>query len=317
MSATSSCRGSSDTPAVAPGAVAGKVVEVSGSVAATRNGVARPLAAGAEVFGDDVIDTASGSVVIQLHHNNARWSVESGRRARVDESLAWRLAKQDGSAAAVDHASSAAGREGERTAADTRATTEEGQGRRMRGGTSTAERSAAAPNEAPPAQAPAAAMTPDPAVPVAPVAPVAPPPSPADQAKPAGGGGALGGTDAAAPRTPQVEAKGGAVGQPPTQDVDRKPGAAPVPASVPAPVPARGAPEQQLQRALEAKRAELQRCLGGKLALTLVVRVTKGAPAIELSDAAAGVPLRACLEGVVKQLPIAGLTATTSIRLGP
>src|SRR5262249_23598014 len=124
VSATSSCSGSSDTATVAPGAVAGKVLEASGTVAATRNGATRTLAVGAEVFADDVIDTAQGSVLILLQHNNARWAVESGQRTRVDESLAWKLAKQDGPATTVDHASSAAGREGERTAADTRATTE-------------------------------------------------------------------------------------------------------------------------------------------------------------------------------------------------
>jgi hypothetical protein len=334
VSATSSCRGSSDTPAVAPGAVAGQVLEASGSASATRNGATRPLAAGAEVFGDDVIDTANGSVVILLRHNNARWAIESGQRARVDESLAWRLAKQAGPVAAADHASSAAGREGERSAADTRSTSEGGRPSRMRGlgGDGAAESEAA-----PPAQAPRAVAASE--VPVAPVAPATPAqaraPSETHDVDQAAGGGAGGGQAGGAEtsRVQAAESKGGAASVPRGGKLPDAPDrSAPNAASAPSdpaqtdpaqPDPARNrsaqkglaTPEQQLLRALEARRGELQGCLG-KLALTLVVRVDRGAPAIELTGGTAGAPIRACLERVVKQLPVAGLTATASIRLG-
>ena len=64
VTATSSCSDSGDTVKVAPGASAGNVIEASGEVAAVRGGVTRKLAVGGEVFADDVIDTANGSVLI-------------------------------------------------------------------------------------------------------------------------------------------------------------------------------------------------------------------------------------------------------------
>jgi len=89
----------------------------------------------------------------------------------------------------------------------------------------------------------------------------------------------------------------------------------PPPADTAPRAPAASAPELQLRDALEARRAELQRCLSGKLELTVVVRVAKGAPTIELTGGAAAAPVRACLERVVQQLPLSGLAATASIRL--
>jgi hypothetical protein len=307
VSATSSCSGGSDTPKVAPGAVAGRVLEASGSVAATRNGSSRALAVGAEVFADDVIDTANGSVLILLHHNHARWSVEGNAAARVDQSLAWKLAKQDGSAGAVDHASSAAGREGERTAADTRATTEHGGGVRMRGGTGTAE-SMPMPPAADPAPVP---VTPAPATQTA---PSAPPP----QANVAGGGAAETAKHVdQASSTPHTTGAASPKGTGPAEGAkERRPGptAPTASSSALAPPPS---PEAQLRGALEARRDELLRCFTGKPALTLVLRVASGAPTIELigGTAPVPVPVRACLDRVVKQIPMAGLTASASIAL--
>ncbi|MDQ3300458.1 MAG: hypothetical protein M3619_28095, partial [Myxococcota bacterium] len=122
ISIVASCKSKEDAPAVTVGTAAGKVVEVSGKVDATRDGKPRPLAPGAEIFADDVIATgADGAVVIELFHNSARWSVESGRSTRVDASLAWGLSKQQ-AAAATEHATASAGRNAERAAADTGAT---------------------------------------------------------------------------------------------------------------------------------------------------------------------------------------------------
>jgi hypothetical protein len=289
VTATSSCSDSGDTAKVAPGAAAGNVVEVSGNVAATRDGAARKLAVGAEVFPDDVIDTANGSVVIVLRHNNARWSVESAQRARVDQSVAWTLPKQDGPGKIVDHASSAAGREGERSAADTRATTEGAQ---------------------PPA--PAAVTAPPPVG--------APPPS----------GGAAGEPERNRDAMKESGAVGGAAGKPdkPENDGDAEtnrprsgpgnralprspdPGLAdPPPADVKASGPALG-------KLLEAKRAELQRCAGAKTKLVLVVKVAKGVPAIELSGGAVGGEARRCIEGVIRKLSLAGVSAEATLELG-
>jgi hypothetical protein len=347
VSATSSCRGSSDTPVVAPGAAAGQVLEASGSVAATRDGATRPLAVGADVFADDVIDTGNGSVAILLRHNNARWAVESGQRVRVDESLAWKLAKQDGPARAVEHASSSAGREGERTAADTRATSETGESTRMRGISSGegAERAPAATGAAaPPADSHAprapSPVTPAPQAPPPAAAPPPPPPSPpepkaaataasdiggAGGASGAGAGrlGAAGGAGRAATADAAEESraqpKAGVRALAPDVASEKKKAASatrePPPADTAPRAAAASAPELQLRSALEARRVELQRCLGGKLELTLEVRVAAGAPAIELTGGAEVAPIRACLERIVKQIPMAGLTATASIRL--
>lgn len=346
VSATSSCRGSSDTAAVAPGAAAGQVLEVSGNVAATRSGATRPLAVGAEVFADDVIDTGNGSVAILLRHNNARWAVEGGQRMRVDESLAWKLAKQDGPARAVEHASSAAGREGERTAADTRATSETGETTRMRGisPNGRAENAPAATGAAtPPADSPEEPPSPraPPPVTPSPQPPMKPEPKTAATADTdtggangagaggeagggAGRGGAMGGAGKAsaadtAEEQPRAQPKAGVRALAPdvAQEKKKVAGATrePLPADTAPRAAAASAPERQLQGALEARRAELQRCLTGELELTLVVRVAKGAPAIELTGGAAAAPVRACLERVVKQIPLSGLTATASIRL--
>src|SRR5688572_31253183 len=78
---------------------------------------------GAEVFADDQVSTAAdATVTIELFHNNAKWAVVSNKKARVDASLAWGLDKQ-AATKPVDHNSAAAGRNGERSAADTSATT--------------------------------------------------------------------------------------------------------------------------------------------------------------------------------------------------
>lgn len=120
------CSKDTATPAVAAHEPVGKVVAISGKVEAIRGGQTRVLAMDAPVFGDDeVIVGADGSVGIDLAHNNARWSLEAGRRGKIRESVAWTMAKVDTPAKPVEHATSAAGREGERNAA-TSATTETG-----------------------------------------------------------------------------------------------------------------------------------------------------------------------------------------------
>jgi hypothetical protein len=123
VSAVASCKSKGDAPTVAANAPAGRVVELTGKVDATRNGATRALAMGAEVFADDQIATAAdGTVTIELFHNNARWAVVSNKKSRVDASLAWGLDKQQASKA-VEHNSAAAGRNAERSAADTSSTT--------------------------------------------------------------------------------------------------------------------------------------------------------------------------------------------------
>jgi hypothetical protein len=121
--ASASCNKKAEVSEVAVGAAAGKVVELTGKVSATRDGKTRDLALGNEVFRDDQIETAAdANVTIELFHNGAKWSVVANKQSRVDASLAWGLDKQE-AAKAVEHNSAAAGRNAERSAADTATTT--------------------------------------------------------------------------------------------------------------------------------------------------------------------------------------------------
>jgi hypothetical protein len=110
------------------GGPAGKVVELSGSVTAARQGAAaRPLGRGDAVFRDDTVTTAAdASVTIVLAHNDARWKLAGGRSRRVDRSPAWRVERGRASASAFDDdealPTSSAGRHSEPQAGDTRAT---------------------------------------------------------------------------------------------------------------------------------------------------------------------------------------------------
>lgn len=176
------CGNKGDAPAAQPGAVAGKVLEVAGSVKVG----AKQLAVGDRVNTDDVIETgADGNVVIELAHNQARWELGPGHKVRPTESLAW-TQERHGSAAQVDQDTSAAGRPAERSAADT----------------STSAKTGAPPP--PPAAETAAAPAPAAAAPARSRAAVAapeiqPPPKPLaqerDDAPAPGGGGASRGAD--------------------------------------------------------------------------------------------------------------------------
>jgi hypothetical protein len=138
---------------------AGKVLEVSGQV--TANG--KPIAVGAELAADDLIQTgADGRVVIELTHNLAHWQLGPNKSQKVSESIAWKLPRDEGNAKIVIQDMTAAGRPAERSAAETSNT--------------------AAPSTEPTA-APAPAPTPTPGAPPpaknAPPAPPPPPPAPA------------------------------------------------------------------------------------------------------------------------------------------
>jgi hypothetical protein len=111
------CKSKDDAPIAQPGASAGKVVEVTGDVKIG----AKPLAVGDAVKADDTIETgAEASVVVVLAHNNARWSVGPNRKVKASESAAWTAERGAGGNAEQD--TSAAGRQAERSAADTAAT---------------------------------------------------------------------------------------------------------------------------------------------------------------------------------------------------
>lgn len=168
VSAAVACKSTSDAPASQPGVAVGTIIEVSGTVTVRHGAVARPLAKGDSVEGDDVVETgADGNVIVELAHNLARWELGPNKKSKVRESAAWGLPKKSGDVANVQQDTAAAGRPAERSAADTsvsaavESTSIE---------TTGAPGAPAAPAAAPPAAAPVA--------PAAPAVTAAPPPPP-------------------------------------------------------------------------------------------------------------------------------------------
>jgi len=165
--ALAACGTKDSAPAAQPGAVAGKVLEVTGSVKVG----AKQLAVGDTVKTDDRIETgADGNVAIELAHNGARWELGPNQKVKPTDSIAWKQ-ERHGSAAQVDQDTSAAGRPAERSAADT---------------STSAKTGAPAPAAAMPAPSadvapPVAQPAPAPAVAAAPKS-AAPPPPPSPQA---------------------------------------------------------------------------------------------------------------------------------------
>ena len=197
MSALAACSGDTAAPVVKPGVAAGKVLEVSGTVTATRGATTRDLVTGDEVSGDDTIKTGpDGRIAILLDHNRARWELGASKTAVVSGSLAWTAARQAGAGGASDEATLAAGRHAEKTGADTGATATEQ--KLAPPGARAEPTDEAVPAVAPPAPEPRQDRAPD-APPASPPAAQPPPPrravtamAPTDRAPPTMGGGGLG-----------------------------------------------------------------------------------------------------------------------------
>ncbi|NVB81380.1 MAG: hypothetical protein HOV81_23490, partial [Kofleriaceae bacterium] len=116
------CKSDKEPAQSQAGVAAGKVSDVSGSVTVRHGDVARALAKGDTVEGDDTIETgADGHVLIELVHNNATWELNANKKSKVRESLAWSEPKREHSAKAVEQDTAAAGRPAERNAAETTA----------------------------------------------------------------------------------------------------------------------------------------------------------------------------------------------------
>jgi len=302
---------------VAPGAAAGKVLEVKGSVTVKHGDAAKPLAVGETVEGDDTVITgADGNVVIELAHNSARWELGPNKQQRVRESIAWKAEKA--TAQEIDQATAAAGRPAERNAAGTVATAEE---------------PAAAAEEAP---APEAAMAP-PAKSAAPAepdmmpkgggesekaerparrrvasapkaaaapAPKPPPPPPDDlsddegMTTPRTTRGAK--AKAASPQVESAAAPGGGVA---VGGATRGGGTASIGASAPSSTSTAPNP-------LAAKSIALHKCVvdhGSNEEVTVVVEVVNGKPTVKLtSKAAISAALDKCLKGVVSTISFTG-----------
>lgn len=122
------CASSSSQPALpADDVPAGEVVELVGTAVAHDNQGERPLAEGDKVTGADMIETGPDShIQIRLFHNGASWGLGAERKKRVKESLAWRAPKGAERSYLDDRVGPdrtvAAGRQAERSAADTRGT---------------------------------------------------------------------------------------------------------------------------------------------------------------------------------------------------
>ena len=111
----------------APDQVAGEVVEVAGDVQIEQGGATTAAVVGTKLHGaDTVITGADGHVTVLLYHNRARWTLDGGKRKRIDQSVAWRAPRSASGSllaqGAGDQGTSAAGRHAEKEAVDTRAT---------------------------------------------------------------------------------------------------------------------------------------------------------------------------------------------------
>jgi hypothetical protein len=94
---------------------------------------------------------------------------------------------------------------------------------------------------------------------------------------------------------------------------------APAPEPDPAPASKPGlvaTPEARLRGELAARRDELRRCFSDKAARKLTVKVEKGLLSIQVAGAPADAKGHACLERVLRQIPMADLTASAMIELG-
>ncbi|MBA3462196.1 MAG: hypothetical protein H0T46_19705 [Deltaproteobacteria bacterium] len=306
ISAVAACKGgTSDAPEVQPGATVGKVVEITGAVTATRGTQTRTLDASSTVSGDDVIQTSGdGRVTILLAHNNATWALGPNKKEQVSGSMAWKLAKADSPATAVDETTTAAGRHAERQAATGEA---ESAGRER-------ESAAAAPRaEAPPA--PVAA--PAPAATEAMPAPAPPPPPPAADKKTVGSKGA---TPKSAPK-PEVSAKNARTANDDVSDMLEDGGG-----TRRAPSPGGGGggggeePDAltQLKAALERETPALRACVtaSGLASPRIKFQVVAGKTTITFADGAGTDSDRACLAKVAARIKLTvDLPASVTIAL--
>jgi len=331
LSATAACGSKEDAPAAVPGAPAGKVVELTGTVTATRGTEVRTLAPGGEISADDVIGTAAESrVAILLDHNNARWDLGPNRTVKVGESLAWTAAKQAGPAAVVKEETSTAGRHAEKTAATTTTTT--ARQSESRDEAAAAPAAAAAP---PPAAEPAEPVTDAKVTSAAPTksakadsrragvaknsapgaSPSPPPPPPAARPAPSAtfGGENEERKSVATTESAKVES---------SRDLDKEDDAGPDLQSKGGGGAGGGGGggarhttplEIEIRGTLEKQKAALKVCLGTDLTrLVLRVTVTNGTYTIQTSDPKATAETRACLAKIAKSLK-ATATGTSTV----
>jgi hypothetical protein len=316
VSAVASCGSKEAAPAATPGAPAGKVLELTGTVTATRGSEVRTLSPGGEISADDVIDTANESrVVILVAHNNARWDLGPNRKSKVGESQAWTAAKQVGPAAVVKEETSTAGRHAEKTAATTTTTTgaaDEPNVQPAPGGSAVAS---IAPTEAPTAGGRAeprkmADLKPRPpakmAGPGASLPP--PPPPPADSAAAFGGDKETVADTGNQAKQPTESARKVEPDDDDGPDLRTK-GTETKPAVRGGSVGTLGAArpdsplELEVRATLTKQNAALQVCLGTDLTrLALRVSVTDGVFTILTDDAKATAATRTCLAKVAKTL---------------
>ncbi|MBL9018242.1 MAG: hypothetical protein JNL83_28905 [Myxococcales bacterium] len=325
ISAAAGCKsGGEGAPTVEPGKTVGKVVELKGSVRATRGDTTRTLAAGGEVSGDDVIETGGdGRVTIVLAHNNATWDLGPNKKEQVSASMAWSLAKAERAAGSVDETTTAAGRHAERHAAtggeSAGAPAEKREREAAPASTDPAPAAATAPAEptraptapapggAPPPSADSAAPPPVQAPTAAVTAPPPPPPPPADPrrvpekaadkatANAKGGGGAKTTRGGGDELDALLEGGGGKLQKRAPSGGGGGDAAAPDPATI--------------RAALQAQMPALRACVSasGKDKLTITLEVTAGKTTITLPDGTDAD--RACFAKVATAIKLSGTTA--------
>jgi hypothetical protein len=297
-----------DAPAPPATASAGKVVEVTGKV--TDNGAA--LKAGDAVREADVIDTGTdGHCVIELAHNQARWELGPNKHQKVSESIAWTLPKQEATKP-IDQNTAAAGRNAERSAADSTSTTTPAPG-------AAATNAAPPPTNAPDSAGPAPAARNDSAAAGGGAAPPKSTPPKATAKEPpappmAAQAPSIGAKDAFtddAKKTDEkaaVRTRGGAV----KGDVATGQGA-----SKPEPLADKGPTGKTAHDVLADASFALAKCLAVGQRLKLTVKVAaNGKPTIAIdASETPSAAARTCLDGKVKKLAFPSVATEVSIDL--
>jgi hypothetical protein len=290
-----------DAPAAPATSAAGKVVEVTGKV--TDNGAA--LAAGDSVREADVIDTGTdGHIVIELAHNQARWELGPNKHQKVSESIAWTLPMQEATKP-IDQNTAAAGRNAERSAADSTSTTTLAPGAAATTAAPPADTAAAGGGAAP---APRAPEPPKPAP--SPKSMKEPPPPPVDSAQAPSIGAKDAFTDDAK-RTDEkaaVRTRGGAI----KGDVATGAGA-----PKPEPLADKGPTGKSAHDVLADASFALAKCLAVGQRLKLIVKVAaNGKPTIAIdASESPSAAARTCLDGKVKKLAFPSVATEVSIDL--
>jgi hypothetical protein len=297
------CKSNTELVKVEPGATAGKVIEVSGTVTAYVSGevrtAGRKLAVGDIVTAGETIDTGTdGRISFELSHNLVRVDLGPNVQKRLPQTLGWNEPRRNENAKPTDQDTSAAGRPAERSAADTGATAkarerEEGAPKGGEAATAMPPSAAQAPMDHPP--------PPPPTIQPAPERKIAPPAKVMAPAKGNAVGAAHVSRDAPSERAPESsQASRGGNGAMLDKE-DKQSGTDPV---------------RDAKLALSGHHADLVACLADSTAVSLVLHIdVNGAASLDRKKLAASEAVIDCMQAIVKSITFAHAKVDVTMNL--